>query len=337
MCGLIWARRVDNVPASKMIWKRYINQKSRGSEGFGFVAIDGNKVIKYYRAEKETDIEKALKELTTCDILFHHRMPTSTPNFSVSAHPIKVTHDSLKYDYYVIHNGIIYNDEEYKTEHEKLGFKYTTEVVQKWRAGGNTLREVRQWNDSETLAIELARSIDREGTGIDLRGSIAFMMIQVEKTTNIVKNLYFGRNAQNPLKIEIAKGKFCAVTSAGGGESLKTHTLYSIDYATNEVKERPYTIGKDYEYNSAGFRDYDYDYPSYQSRLPATKTELWDDEETAWDIMALEDDYATIQKKLADVSLSDEERAELEEERLEIECQLYELEKKNEKQALSAY
>jgi hypothetical protein len=43
---------------------------------------------------------------------------------------MKVSNKMLKFDYYVVHNGMISNDEELKKEHEKLGFAYTTKCME---------------------------------------------------------------------------------------------------------------------------------------------------------------------------------------------------------------
>lgn len=243
MCGIIYTKRFDGMTAWTMTIKRYEAQKNRGQEGFGFVALKGGFITAFERTEEEKDIRKGLLEAKEDEILFHHRFPTSTPNFKEASHPIWVSHPSLKYDYYVIHNGVITNDHIWKTKHEALGYKYTTELTQEWKQGTRKVSIYTCWNDSEALAIELARSLDTEGKGVDVSGSIAFMALQADKTTGKAINMYWGHNSGSPLKAKMQKGQFLHVASEGDGKFVELHKLWSLNYETLQVKDRDFICG----------------------------------------------------------------------------------------------
>ena len=245
MCGIIWIKRKDGKPAQKMALKRYKKQQSRGQSGFGYIALEKNKIVSYNRSETEEAIKTLVEKEIASEILFHHRFPTSTPNFAMSAHPIKVSNDLLKHDYYVIHNGVIYGDSELKKNHEKLGFKYNTELVKTWKSFDKVVCEETCWNDSESLAIELALDLDKDGKGVEVDGSVAFIALQTAKNSSKTLKMFFGRNDGSPLKINSDK-HFLSITSEGGGEIVKTHTLGTLDYKTDEITYRPYVVGDDW-------------------------------------------------------------------------------------------
>ena len=135
MCGLTYYHQTQSKSVGKSVLKRYHKQKERGQEGYGFISLDLEtlRVGQYVRKELEEDIVKellALKERPEKNnaILFHHRNPTSTVNLPECAHPIKVDNPELEHIYFVAHNGIISNTRDLKKQHEKLGYKYNTEL-----------------------------------------------------------------------------------------------------------------------------------------------------------------------------------------------------------------
>lgn len=218
----------------KKIMKMYQEQKARGIQGFGYVAIGMNgKVTGFQRAQHEHEIQSMLKnEGNAHAIMFHHRQPTSTPNVKECAHPILVSNEKLTYDYYVCHNGVISNDDELKAAHLTEGFAYTTTIETFYRAGGVEYPATEQYNDSEAFAIDLAKVLDKKDTYMGARGSIAFVAIQVDKVTKDVIAVYCGRNI-NPLLVK--KGEFFIISSENKDTSaytLKTQTLYKIDWKT---------------------------------------------------------------------------------------------------------
>lgn len=269
-----------------MVLKRYKAQRTRGKDGFGYIALKDGKMIAFERAAEEKDILALLEKTEADEVIFHHRMPTSTPNFAECAHPIRVSNDRLRYDYYLIHNGVISNDDELKRKHTELGFEYSTEVSMRWSNQGKEIAFESQYNDSEALAIELAIDLDKEGEGIsDVTGSIAFIMLQTEKESKNAKRLYFGRNYGNPLKFDLVAEKYIALTSEGGGKDIEVNKLNCIDYETYEHTERDYKIGGySYSYKgTVGFKGYEdddgYDWEKHyneqhKSALPAPETEI---------------------------------------------------------------
>lgn len=259
MCGIIHIKRKNGILANKAVIKRYYKQKSRGSEGFGFIELKNGKVIGGKRAEEEKDILAELEKSTADEILFHHRFPTSTPNFVEATHPIEVKHHSLKYNYYVVHNGVITNDEDLKEKFEKEGFVFTTKMKKQWITKGNTYSS-EIFNDSESLAIDIAKAIEN-GTPIKSHGAIAVIALQVEKKTKKAIALYYGRNYGNPLKIE-EFGDFFGLSSEEG-KLLDTNFLYRYDYATGEVIKEKKDIGS-YAVSYSKYEDMDiHDYGHY--------------------------------------------------------------------------
>ena len=257
MCGIIHIKRKNGILANKSVIKRYNKQKTRGTEGFGFIELKDGKVVGGKRAEDEKDILEALEKSEADEILFHHRTPTSTPNFIESTHPIVVKHKSLKYNYYVVHNGIISNDEDLKKIHQKEHFNYTTAIKKQWITKGNTYSS-EIFNDSEALAIDFAKAIE-SGKPLESKGSIATIALQVDKKTKRAIALYYGRNSGNPLKVELGKDLFGI--SSESGKELKVDILYRYDYATGDITEESKPIGQ-FTYSGYGYGADD-DAPSF--------------------------------------------------------------------------
>lgn len=245
MCGITYVKKLDGSSAKEQLLGRYEFQKLRGQEGFGYVAVRDGVMIAYDRSETEKEIKEKLAAVPFADeIMFHHRNPTSTPNFSAAAHPILVSNGKLACDYYVVHNGIISDDEDYKYFHNEEGYTYTTEMMSAWLVGGVLRDQVTQWNDSEALAIELAMDIDSGRVkGIGCMGSISFVAMQINKKTKEVVQTFWGTNGSMPLKAHFVDGAFLAVHSEGTGENCKPHTLYWYDHAKKETYELPYRVG----------------------------------------------------------------------------------------------
>lgn len=242
MCGIIYYNRLDGKSPSKSVLKRYDRQKMRGQDGFGFVALKDGIINQYERSEKDTEIIPLIEQSTGNELFFHHRMPTSTENVVEAAHPIKVSNDYLKHDYYVIHNGMIWDDAAWKTMHEELGFKYVTELKYKLEVNGRLISERTKWNDSEALAIELALDLDKDQKGISVDGSIAFMALQTDKEGKAI-NLFWGRNAESPLMFQELKDQFISVASEGHGDSVPVNTLYTFNHATKAITSKGYRVG----------------------------------------------------------------------------------------------
>lgn len=245
MCGIIFGRREDKMPIGKAILKRYQKQKQRGMEGFGFITIDKGKISGIHRFEKELEAINALNDSTSSDILFHHRTPTSTPNYKDMTHPIVVKNDLLDKNYYVVHNGVIQNEDDLKLKHEKMGFKYTTQMTETHiikTISGTTQMTYEQFNDSESLSIEVALYLDGKQESIDAEGTIAFVCIETDKK-GVVLNLHYGRNFGNPLFIEDNNDLFF-LKSIGDGNKLQEDEIITINYITGKATSRLVAVGK---------------------------------------------------------------------------------------------
>lgn len=250
MCGIVFVKGPSKGIVDVLL-KHYKAQKSRGVEGFGFVAMNGDK-LSWNRTQHEFEIKKKLKKVSAhSEILFHHRYPTSTENIEEAAHPIKVSNKELEYDYYVVHNGVISNDDKLKEKHEKLGYRYTTEIekyIQVKNKKGKQYITGSEYNDSEALAIELARFHEGLSTDIGTIGSVAFIMLQVDKKGNIIA-IHYGRNSGNPLGWTI-DGEYHVLASEGE-EKIDVNTWYTYTYKTSMTTKFYVEIGQVYAYTGA--------------------------------------------------------------------------------------
>lgn len=279
MCGIIWAKSKDG-NVNKTILKRYEAQKHRGSKGFGYVSIDKKgKVQQHVLTEEEHQIKSAIKDGQTSEMLFHHRFPTSTANLYEAAHPIEVDNDSLRYRYYVAHNGVISNSKELHEKHVKLGFSYSTELRKETRiiTRDRKIEETVEikFNDSESLAIELARYVEGQSKDIETRGTAAFIMQQIDRDTAEIVATFYGRNEGNPLYIERNKHMFVIKSDSKEGDEVEAGKIYRIDAKTSNVSLfSSVSIGYHYTYKKPDYqRDYDdYDYSrssmGFTSQLP---------------------------------------------------------------------
>lgn len=242
MCGIIF---VGNTPTTikgkkqkaekvnEFVLNQYEDQSTRGTRGFGIIRIEKNKKIEIDRACEPIKFLLDLELKPATMILAHHRMPTSTENKIKQTHPIKVSNDLLKFDYYVVHNGVMRNDAELRDKHMELGFKYTTDCMEKRYAASTP--ELK-WNDSEAIAVELALFVENKITEIRTDNGAAFAFIQVDKKTEIAKKVFFGKNGSySNLNMSKTRGNIM-VSSEGKGDSVKENTLYSFEIKDPTMK-----------------------------------------------------------------------------------------------------
>lgn len=288
MCGIIGIvnKNKINENVGDEAMQLYEMQKNRGSQGFGFVSFDTTKFNRE-RTKYKSDIENKIAENNLQSMILHHRIPTSTPNLEDCNHPIKVSHKELAHDYYLSHNGIISNDDSLYEIHTKLGYKYETLVEEITKTKNNSYCYSR-FNDSEALAIEVARFIEGLTTEIGTTGSVAFIVLQVSKKTNKPLRVFWGRNT-SPLKMVLNDEKL-TLRSEGAGEEVARDMLYSITLSNWELEITEVPIGKGLasgarDWNSYGW--YNDDYARETNRQlsifnlpPATNTtvELSDDD-----------------------------------------------------------
>lgn len=248
MCGVLYVESKNGADTRGELLARFTQQKHRGTDGFGFVAIKDGKIVAYERAEEENEIRAKLAVVDADSILFHHRIPTSTPNYAGTAHPFKITDPSFQYDYYVIHNGVITNTNVLKDEHmEDFGIAYKSRYLtasgvhfpgqsQFDKVGYNAGKH----NDSESIAVELALFLEGKKEAIQTVGGAAIIGLQVVKDTNEIESVFYGRNEGRPLIWEQPSSKkrkknkpFCfVIKSEGAGNELPSETLYIRDYKT---------------------------------------------------------------------------------------------------------
>ena len=248
MCGLVWVKRKDGHPAYKAVLKRYRSQQGRGQNGFGYIAIQNNKVVSYQRAATEHEIVKLLEKEKASEIMFHHRFPTSTPNIEEAAHPLLVENEKLHFRYFILHNGVIRNTKELRENHYKLGFQYKTEIMKGFTAlttRKNYMSEL-IWNDSESLAIETALALEGMKPTIDTFGPAAVMGVQATAEGQVISRFFF-RNDGHPLMVQDDKHMF-SVTSLGAGRNLPSNLVQSLldDYKHEHYGDKPILVPRTY-------------------------------------------------------------------------------------------
>lgn len=264
MCGLAFAFSKRGRGVGKQVYEMYKAQESRGKEGFGYVAIHNGNIVAVERAQKEEGIKHKLLAEKSELILFHHRMPTSTKNTLGTTHPIFVSNPELEFDYYVAHNGVITNDDVMKTRHEGLGYIYTTEftehVIAKYKNGVTEELDADRavYNDSECLAIELARYIEGLSNRVDTSGSAAFWVVQLEKSGTRVETIFFGKNKGRDLKITRSK-KWWGVSSETG-QDIESMKLFSVTPGDPQLYEQELNIDESLKASKIGYQTTRYAY-----------------------------------------------------------------------------
>jgi len=231
MCGIIASFNYDKnkkIPVNRFIVNQYQKQIQRGTQGFGVMMIDEKNKIRIERSVRDS---KAIADIylnPTQKMIFHHRLPSSSENTIKQTHPIEIDNGSLKDKYFVIHNGVIQNaSERLQYQSKELGFDITT-------------HEDDMANDSEALAIDIARFIEKQTNKIKSAGSAAFIAIRVDKETNEVKKIYYGRN-NNPLKLAMTRGSI-KISSEGPGVKIKEDMLYGFDLENYKISKTKMAI-----------------------------------------------------------------------------------------------
>lgn len=234
MCGIIGAfnyGKHKNKPANQFVIDQYQDQISRGSRGFGAVMIKPTGEYEVFRATADSKILLDLYMHKAPMIIMHHRQPTSSENKLSQTHPIMIEHGCFKHKYLLIHNGMLYRYSDMQKYHQnELGINYTT-----LRKVDSTFKK-QEFNDSECLGIELARFVEKQTEQVMVDGSYAFIMLQINKKTNRIINVLYGRN-RNPLHLGRRQGEI-KMSSEGPGEDIKPDTLYSLDLKTMQTKKR---------------------------------------------------------------------------------------------------
>lgn len=221
MCGIVYSKSLIGKPVNNVIKHLYNNQKNRGRDGFGFYSPEFNRLTHSPKEGRIMNLLRRNKKAT--EILFHHRMPTSTINVRNACHPFS-TKDVFQNNYIIVHNGVLYNEDSLKKEHEALGIKYVSEM----RDGS--------YNDSEALAYDIARYLEGHVDKISAQGSIAFIAIKNDKDGNPA-GVYFGRNSGNPLIMNLTDRMF-NLSSQGKGTLIDPNTMYYYDYKEGKLSNQ---------------------------------------------------------------------------------------------------
>jgi len=247
MCGLIaiWSKK--GKPVGQQVIKLYKKQDHRGKAGYGYLAIDDKgMLLGIKRSKDEATMLDYLKEEQASNILFHHRFPTSTENTLNTTHPMRVSHAELEFDYILMHNGKIHNQHTMNVAHGKLGYKYKSEyevqTINVHTDGKEEVVSVRagKFNDSECLAIEMARHLDDKLDKLETTGPIAFIAVRLLKGTDQVVSTYYGRNQGRPLTT-VKTRKYHGLASEHG-DSISAMKIYSYDIGDPQLYQQDFPV-----------------------------------------------------------------------------------------------
>lgn len=268
MCGQYITK--DN----KRICKQYQKQKHRGNRGFGIVNILDDMSFKVDRYTSEKDFTKRLGEIKRDNqnicTLVHHRYPTSTSNWSSQTHPISVKNDNLVHEYLVMHNGVISNDDKLKDLHDTEGYIYDTLIENFYRTRYGLFAGDSEWNDSNALAVEVAKWIEGKVPCISqVHGTYACIVLQIKD--NKIHKIFTFRNSGNPLKKNND-----VLGSELGKNDVDAGVLYELDISTFEL-----TAVKDFVDNQKRTPVPNYNYGYSSGRVESNilnEHPLWGDE-----------------------------------------------------------
>lgn len=211
MCGIVYAHDFKGDPVNNGILNQFDMQRNRGTQGFGL--FDG-KEMNIVKAANEDKILKWLAKYDSNLLLFHHRLPTSTPNTKRTAHPFATGKFFGDNEYILVHNGHISNCYSLKHDHEKLGIAY------------QGLAEESKFNDSESLLWDLALYLEGKQDKVQAYGGMAFVCIKLHKGK--LDRLYFGRNSYPLNMLKVKRGLM--LSSEGPGNSINSNLLYTWNY-----------------------------------------------------------------------------------------------------------
>lgn len=246
MCGIIHIKNLrDGAPVNATAKLVYLNQKSRGTNGYGLVGMNKN-AIDTYRALRENDFLSYLTAHRYDELLLHHRLPTSTKNTYRSTHPFVIELANSRY--YFVHNGIIENARELQRQHYEQGFRYQSLDIKDGT-----------FNDSESLAWEFALYLSQQQKSVSAVGSVACMCLETDRASNRAQRLYFYRNSGSPLRM-LCDSDLLVVSSEGGwGAMISEDKLWFYDYHSRTTKLHScLTIACGVAFNWCGFPELDW-------------------------------------------------------------------------------
>ncbi|MFC1713548.1 hypothetical protein ACFL6S_07770 [Candidatus Poribacteria bacterium] len=236
MCGIIYYKSFTGKTVNRQVLKHYLKQKGRGYKGFGFVSISRKRILTC-RATKENGIRFYLKRYPLAEILFHHRLPTSTTNTIRTTHPIAISQPVYRHKYYLIHNGIIQNASELKVKHEVMGIDYVTPQWSEYSNFWGSAEERYEFNDSEALAHEVALFLDGKHDKIETQGDVAFICLETDRNGHALR-LHFARNNGAPLEMKRTHECMVIASENVSEQDIPPHKLYTYDYRTQCIDQR---------------------------------------------------------------------------------------------------
>lgn len=222
MCGIVYSKSLVGKPVNRSIKTLYLAQRHRGSDGFGYYVPETNRLTHNPREGRILSLLR--REKKASEVLFHHRMPTSTMNVRNACHPFS-TKDYFEHNYIVVHNGILWNEDELRREHDALGYQYVSD------------QKDGSYNDSESLAYDIARYLEGHVQKLSAAGSIAMIAIKRDHKGKALA-VYFGRNTGNPLMMRHTRKEF-SLSSEGKGILIDPNTMYCFDYKTKTLTREP--------------------------------------------------------------------------------------------------
>lgn len=240
MCGLIGTlgktKKANNREAIDYVIHQYEDQCGRGMKGFGVVDIDDEGYVHIARATEPVKMMFDLRDTKGKHVFLHHRSPTSTDNKIDQTHPIEVEHKELRYTWLVMHNGTIRNATELKKIHEDLGYVYLTAYKKEW----STSYIADNFNDSESLAIELARYLEGVTKEMKCQGGLAFMAIAMNSDYKVAK-VYIGTNGYGGISYTDNEDEVVFASEENGidvksNEAIEFDASYSKDPKTQEER-----------------------------------------------------------------------------------------------------
>lgn len=233
MCGIIGVYVKRSKHIKKDILSIYQKQSHRGKSGFGILIKKPSGLIFRKRFTKERDMMKdsIWGKISKNDIiLFHHRIPTSTPNLKQCNHPLS----NEKRNIYLIHNGHI-NEEDLDLFHYH---KFESKI--KSRYGKYVEYEV---TDSEIAIHYIEEAIKRGATKEE---AIKELIEKVYYSSFIIvfrdeHKLYFGSNNQVLKQFVFKKNIYIASETNYLSEDVENTVGY---IRQEEIKITPIIVQK---------------------------------------------------------------------------------------------
>jgi len=236
MCGIIYYKSFSDRAVNRRVLKHYLKQKNRGNEGFGFVGVSRRRILTC-RATAEKGIRIYIKQYPMTEILFHHRLPTSTTNTIRTTHPILVSQPTYRHKYYLVHNGMIQNALGLKAKHQQMGITYVTPQLSQNRDYWGCSEDRCEFNDSEALAHELALFLEGRQKKIEAQGGIAFIYLETDRSNHVLK-LHFARNNGSPLEMKRDLSCLAIASENVSDQDIPPHKLYTYDYRIQKIAQR---------------------------------------------------------------------------------------------------